>query len=532
MFELRPLKRLHGIGAQLLLAFGGMQLAMLGACAAAALGIWQLGAEQADRVAQSRQLETVAQWSAAVQSNLERALNATRLEAAIGDDDAVRARLAPLLDGLVQEMAAGAESSAQLQRQLAPAAAGDAELAARMAEVADKRNRFVTLRAAIRDDLQMGEGAPRVEAELVPAARAMLESLGRLGIMLVERTRSAESAVRARVGQALAWLAGGFVLAAACGLLLAVRSARRVARPLRDAAALARRIADGDLSAAPGSVRQDEIGDLQRALATMQASLAALVSDIRDTAAGLREASAEVAAGNQDLSQRTEMAASSLQQTAGAMEQLTGTVTQTAASARSADALAGQAAEVARRGGDVVARVVSTMDAINGSSKKIADIIGVIDGIAFQTNILALNAAVEAARAGEQGRGFAVVAGEVRSLARRSAEAAREIKALIGDSVTRVEGGARLVGEAGATMDEIVASVGQVARTIGEIGTATAQQTQGIGEIHHAVSALDHMTQQNAALVEQSAAAAANLRAQAENLGRAVAVFRVQAAAG
>jgi methyl-accepting chemotaxis protein len=263
----------------------------------------------------------------------------------------------------------------------------------------------------------------------------------------------------------------------------------------------------------------------------MQERLRALVGEIRQTAESIQTASTEVASGNADLSQRTEQTASNLQQTASSMEQLTGTVRHSAASAGQANQLAANASRVATRGGDVVAQVVSSMDQINGASRKIADIIGVIDGIAFQTNILALNAAVEAARAGEQGRGFAVVASEVRSLAQRSAEAAKEIKALIGGSVEHVEAGSRLVSDAGSTMNEIVASVKRVSDIIGEITHAADEQSAGIGTVNDAVVQLDQMTQQNAALVEQSAAAAESLKDQAARLARAVGAFRLERAA-
>ena len=251
---------------------------------------------------------------------------------------------------------------------------------------------------------------------------------------------------------------------------------------------------------------------------------------VRGSADSISGAASEITTGNTDLSQRTEQAASSLQQTASSMEELTSTVNQTAASARTAAQLASSASEVAARGGSVVAQVVSTMDEINASSKKIADIIGTIDGIAFQTNILALNAAVEAARAGEQGRGFAVVASEVRSLAQRSAEAAREIKTLIGASVEKVDSGSRLVAAAGSTMNEIVASVRRVNDMIGEISTATGEQSAGIGQVNGAVTQLDQMTQQNAALVEESAAAAESLQGQAQRLSVAVGAFHLHAA--
>jgi methyl-accepting chemotaxis protein len=266
---------------------------------------------------------------------------------------------------------------------------------------------------------------------------------------------------------------------------------------------------------------------LREALLRTRSALATM----RGAVDSMSTAAQEIATGNGDLSQRTEQTASNLQQTASSMEQLTGTVKQSADSARQANQLAASAAEVAARGGSVVSQVVSTMDDINASSKKIADIIGVIDGIAFQTNILALNAAVEAARAGEQGRGFAVVAGEVRSLAQRSAEAAKEIKSLIGTSVDKVESGSKLVADAGKTMAEIVGSVRRVTDIIGEITAAAAEQSEGIGQVNVAVTQLDQMTQQNAALVEQSAAAAESLKDQAQRLAQVVGTFKLDASA-
>ena len=268
-------------------------------------------------------------------------------------------------------------------------------------------------------------------------------------------------------------------------------------------------------------------GSIMDGLGQMVASLRKLVSQVRGATDSIATASSEIAQGNTDLSHRTEQTASNLQQTASSMEELTGTVQQTSSSANMANQLASSAAEVAGRGGQVVAQVVSTMGEINDSSKKINDIIGVIDGIAFQTNILALNAAVEAARAGEQGRGFAVVASEVRSLAGRSAEAAKEIKALIGASVQKVDSGSQLVAEAGQTMGEIVSSVKRVNDIIAEIHAATSEQSQGIAEVNKAVAELDQMTQQNSALVEESAAAANSMREQAQGLAQVVAVFRL-----
>ncbi len=323
------------------------------------------------------------------------------------------------------------------------------------------------------------------------------------------------------------------VFAAIVVVPLTLLNMQTICAPLAEAEALAEAIAEGDLSRAMKPVEGvDEASKLMRSLHHMQEALQAMVTQLRTAADSIRTASVEIATGNQDLSSRTEQTASNLQEAASSLVQLTGTVKQTADSARTANQLASSASGAAAKGGEVVSQVVSTMDEINASSKRISDIIGTIDGIAFQTNILALNAAVEAARAGEQGRGFAVVAGEVRSLAQRSAEAAREIKTLIGASVERVETGSRLVQEAGTTMSDIVSSVQRVTDIIGEITAASSEQSDGISQVNQGVSNLDQMTQQNAALVEQSAAAAESLKDQAERLGGVVDRFRVSGNAG
>jgi methyl-accepting chemotaxis protein len=292
------------------------------------------------------------------------------------------------------------------------------------------------------------------------------------------------------------------------------------------AVAVARAVAGGDLTTAIHLRPGDEVS-LMACLREMQSGLASAVRQVREGSEYVATSSAQIATGNQDLSGRTEQQASALQQTAATMEQLGTTVRHNADSARQANGLAQGAAEVATRGGQVVGQVVETMRGINESSRKIADIISVIDGIAFQTNILALNAAVEAARAGEQGRGFAVVAAEVRNLAQRSAEAAKEIKALIGTSVDRVEQGTALVDQAGHTMEEIVAAIGRVSAIVGEISSASVQQSSGVSQVSEAVTQMDQATQQNAALVEESAAAAESLKQQAQQLVQAVAVFRL-----
>jgi methyl-accepting chemotaxis protein len=314
-------------------------------------------------------------------------------------------------------------------------------------------------------------------------------------------------------------------------ILLAFFATRSITRPLMEAVGLARKVADGDLTGQIVVHSKDETGQLLQALKEMNDSLVKIVTQVRTGTDTIATASSEIATGNLDLSSRTEQQASSLEETASSMEQLTSTVKQNADNARQSNQLAVAASEVAVKGGHVVSQVVETMGSINESANKIVDIIGVIDGIAFQTNILALNAAVEAARAGEQGRGFAVVATEVRNLAQRSASAAKEIKALIGDSVDKVNIGSRLVNDAGSTMQEVVESVRRVTDIMAEITAASQEQTDGIEQINQAVMQMDQVTQQNAALVEQAAAAAESLQDQASNLSQVVSVFRLDAGA-
>jgi methyl-accepting chemotaxis protein len=316
-------------------------------------------------------------------------------------------------------------------------------------------------------------------------------------------------------------------LALALGVTGALLITRSITGPLLGAVAVARTVAAGELTSQVQVEGRDETSELLAALKDMNDSLARTVGDVRSGTETITVAAQEIASGNADLSARTESQASSLEETASSMEELTGTVKQNADNARQANQLAVSASSVAVKGGSVVSQVVDTMGSIKESSRKIVDIIGVIDGIAFQTNILALNAAVEAARAGEQGRGFAVVAAEVRNLAQRSASAAREIKALIGDSVDKVDAGGKLVDEAGQTMSLIVTSIKQVADIMGEITAATEEQSHGIEEVNHAITQMDEMTQQNAALVEQAAAAAESMQEQAARLASAVSIFKL-----
>jgi len=324
-----------------------------------------------------------------------------------------------------------------------------------------------------------------------------------------------------------------------CGIVSALFSitigfalTRSIVGPVQAAQKAADRIASGDLTGNCRAVGTDEAAQLVSSLGKMQDSLTRIVREIRSSTEQIQVASTEVASGNQDLSARTEQTAGSLQQAASSMDELTSTIRHSADAANQAHGLANSASQIATRGGQVVSQVVSTMDEINASSKKISDIIGVIDGIAFQTNILALNAAVEAARAGEQGRGFAVVASEVRNLAQRSASAAKEIKTLIDDSVGKVETGSRLVDEAGTTMSKIVASVQQVADIMSEIAAASHEQSQGIDQVNQAIIQMDEATQQNAALVEQAAAAAASMQQQAVSMMDEVSVFKLTHAGG
>ncbi len=321
-------------------------------------------------------------------------------------------------------------------------------------------------------------------------------------------------------------------VAVVLGALFAWRLSAGIVRPLRHAVEAAETVAAGDLRLDIRVESRDEAGQLMQALKNMNMSLAKVVGEVRLGTDTIATASSQIASGNQDLSSRTEEQASSLEQTAASMEELTSTVKQNADNARQANQLAVSASEVATKGGMVVSQVVDTMESINASSRKVVEIIGVIDGIAFQTNILALNAAVEAARAGEQGRGFAVVASEVRSLAQRSAAAAKEIKALIGDSVEKVEEGSRQVEEAGRTMNEIVGSVKRVTDIMGEITAASQEQTSGIEQINQAITQMDQVTQQNAALVEEASAAAQSLQEQAGSLVQTVGIFKLDYGAG
>jgi methyl-accepting chemotaxis protein-1 (serine sensor receptor) len=373
---------------------------------------------------------------------------------------------------------------------------------------------------------QRDAAVSKMNTECRPLLKALLQATGDL--VAHEQAQGRERvAAAARRYSTDRWLMLVLSMVAVLGAVaMGWALSNAVTRPLVRAVRLAKAVAAGDLSGDIDVDRADEMGQLLAALKQMNDSLVAMVTRVRLSADGIATATQEIATGNHDLSSRTEKQAAALQQTAASMQQMTATVQQTAESSHQATELASTAAEVAGRGGDVVQRVVRTMSQISASSRKIGDIIGVIDGIAFQTNILALNAAVEAARAGELGRGFAVVAGEVRALAQRSANAAKEIKHLIQDSVSEVEAGSSLVDEAGSTMGEIVDQVQRMTGLMAQIKASTSEQSNGIGQVNQAVASIDQGTQQNAALVEQSAAAADSLRQQADGLLQVIAQFK------
>ena len=404
-----------------------------------------------------------------------------------------------------------------------------------LARIAQARAKVLEVNGQItqaRNAYRYEQARELLDTQMMPAVAAYNQAQSDL-VSLQERMRDRmmEHGMQERNS---AMMVGGvaLLLVIALGVLLSVYVVRQITRPLDEAVQLAETIAAGDLTAHLQSDRRDELGKLLQSLSAMTQRLRSVVTEVRNGVDSVSSAASQIASGNQDLSGRTEQTAANLEETAASIEELTATASQSADTARQANQLASTAVQAAERGGSVVQQVVSSMQQITSSSHKIADIISVIDGIAFQTNILALNAAVEAARAGEQGRGFAVVAGEVRALAQRSAEAAKEIKALITASVANVDAGSSQVAEAGKSMQEIVDSVRRVTDLIGEISAAVHEQHDGFAQVNQAVSNLDQMTQQNAALVEESSAAATAMNEQAQRLAQVVSVFNVGNAGG
>ena len=467
----------------------------------------------------SQRLDQAAQWSALAQVNI------VRTQAALSSSDAQETA------ELATQISATQQAIATLQQALQASSTGTqdqtalqqlAQLRQTMLSLTEQAQRSKTNPGAAPAELQTARSSLRQAAQAYASA---LQQYVQQQTQQLAQMRADMGAARQGVVRAAAIHMVFLLLGISVGAYLLIGSIRR---SMHQANQIAEQIAAGDLRSKFGEdVRRDEFGQLLQSLQRMSQSLSSMMEDVRQSGDAITLASREIASGNQDLSQRTEVTSSHLQQAAAAMLQLTQTLQATASSAQHAAGLAQQACGVAQRGGTVVHQVVEAMTDIHSSSQKIADIIGVIDGIAFQTNILALNAAVEAARAGEQGRGFAVVASEVRSLAGRSAEAAKEIKALIGASVTNVGAGCRLVEQAGSTMDEIVVSVRRVADLMREVTTASQDQTSGIEQVNQAVGQMDQVTQQNAALVEQAAAAAQSLEHQAKGLLEVVSFFKL-----
>ena len=428
-----------------------------------------------------------------------------------------------------EENEAASKLSSQQQKALSELLDSDAEKS-QFEKLSGIRKDYIAARDAISKAKEEGrvEEANRIlDNEFSKASKGYLDSLQQLLDLQRSHLDELAASIHALYVESRNLLIMVGVLLLVGGLLFAWRLSNSITRPLQHAVSIAETVASGDLSSHIEVTSQDETGHLLQALKKMNDSLLNIVGQVRSGTDTIATASSQIASGNLDLSSRTEGQAGALEETASTMEELTSTVRQNADNARQANQLALSASQVAQQGGSVVGQVIETMGAINTSSKKIVDIISVIDGIAFQTNILALNAAVEAARAGEQGRGFAVVASEVRSLAQRSASAAKEIKELIDDSVSKVDSGSRLVEQAGQTMDEVVASVRRVTDIVGEISSASQEQSDGIEQINRAIVQMDESTQQNAALVEEAAAAAQSLQDQAHTLTEVVSVFRL-----
>jgi methyl-accepting chemotaxis protein len=432
-----------------------------------------------------------------------------------------------------EDAAASVKKAAELLKQIEPLIAASGPEKDLFAKILEQRKAYSASRdgaVKAKADGNEEQAARLLDKAFTPAAQRYQDLLQEL----VTMQRASMDATAGGIDDNAERSTRLMLILAACALLagavFAWQLTRGIVGPIRDAVTLAETVAGGDLTHRIDASAQDETGALLRALRHMNDSLVGIVSQVRGGTDTISTASREISAGNLDLSSRTEQQASALEETAASMEELTTTVRQNADNARQANQLAIAASDIAIQGGTVVGEVVTTMGAINDSAKRIADIIGVIDGIAFQTNILALNAAVEAARAGEQGRGFAVVASEVRNLAQRSAAAAKEIKELITASVTSVDAGARLVDQAGTTMEQVVTSIRRVTDIMAEITSASQEQTTGIEQVNHAIGQMDQVTQQNAALVEEAAAAAASMQDQAATLADVVSVFKLDRA--
>ena len=426
-----------------------------------------------------------------------------------------------------KDIDSGMQELTALMKNPADATAKEREMLEQLRALEAKYLPIATKIGALATTQQAEAAKASLVADCMPLLKQVIAHINEFNVVM--RTSATESVTAAQAAYEVSkWtMLALSAVSLLLGSLIAWWLTRSISRPLKEAVTIAQNVSAGDLTSTITVDSKDELGQLKLALKEMNDNLLRIVGDVRHGTDTIATASSEIATGNLDLSSRTEQQAGSLQETASAMEELTATVKQNAENAQQANKLATTASDIAVKGGAVVARVVETMASINESSKKVVDIIGVIDGIAFQTNILALNAAVEAARAGEQGRGFAVVASEVRSLAQRSASAAKEIKQLIGTSVAKVDAGAALVDEAGATMGEILDSIQRVTGIMGDISSASDEQTRGIEQINQAIAQMDQVTQQNAALVEEAAAAAASMQSQTSSLAELVSVFKL-----
>ncbi|MCC2959270.1 methyl-accepting chemotaxis protein [Massilia sp. IC2-278] len=510
------------IGARLGIGFA-IVLALLLALAVTALTRMQYAGDMTNRLVHTsiKNQRNVAEWGKLIE------VNSAMIETAFATSDPA------MVNAIAERMKAVSAHSNELQAEI-EASLRNEEVKAQLARVKEVRTGYLAARSALFKAKLDGDNtlAAKIHAEqMVPRSAAFLGAMNKLASMQIAAADGVATTILDAYANTRIILITLGLAALALGIACAVLITRSITVPIRAAVAVAEKVAAGDLTSRIAVDRRDETGQLMRALGAMNTALGEIVGRVRGSTGAIATASTEIAAGNQDLSSRTEQQAGSLEETASSMEELTSTVKQNADNAREANRLARTAASIANDGGAVVAQVVDTMGSINDSSRKIVEIIGVIDGIAFQTNILALNAAVEAARAGEQGRGFAVVAGEVRNLAQRSATAAREIKALIDDSVGKVQAGTSQVGRAGATMDEIVRSIGQVTTIMADIAAASEEQSDGIEQVNVAIAEMDRVTQQNAALVEEAAAAAESMQNQADELAQLVSTFRLDAEA-
>jgi methyl-accepting chemotaxis protein len=487
----------------------------------AGVGAWRLA--ELDHV--TTQMATVSlrieritgEWFAETKSNSVRAVVLTHT-----DDPELQRMLRPSMESTTKHISAlQVEAEALILNPSAKQLFDD---------VGVRRQKYLDIRKDVLEKKKAGLGAEAnalLDGSMLPAINSYVDSIKTLNDFYTREVQKDAAIAQANALSGRNMLIGFFVLGVLFAVLFSWLITRSITVPIRQAMAAARRIADGDLTEVVQVNGRDETGQLLQALSEMSGNLRSLVGEVARGAGMVSDTSAQIAQGNLDLSQRTEEQASTLEETASSLEELTSTVTQNAHNARQASQLALGASEVAVKGGRMVSQVVSTMSGISESSKKVADITGVIDGIAFQTNILALNAAVEAARAGEQGRGFAVVASEVRNLAQRSAAAAKEIKTLIGDSVDKVDAGTKLVDAAGKTMEEIVTSVQKVTALISEIASASQEQSSGIEQVNTAVMQMDQVVQQNASLVEEATAATESMRDQADALLQMVSRFKL-----